>query len=318
MTTYRSRLFPIGFRTAATYRRSRLVLIFILLLFSPTAVKAAEWSPLIDRLAADGFDRQRISRLFERPEMTFEPDSMSKKIEALIKKKDRRSIATCPRCREIYRSFLRPEIINEARAYARENRASLDRIASEYCVPGEVVVAIIVVETRLGKNLGDKKAFNILASMALASDLEMIRPYLDRDLITTRTEDFARSRCRQKSNWAYNELKSLIHYADSNGLDPLRIPGSMYGAIGLCQFMPSNTSVYGVDADGDGRIDLFTPPDALFSIGNYLHKNGWICRISKKKRYQAIFAYNHSRLYAETVLAVADRIRGGKAIAMAR
>jgi membrane-bound lytic murein transglycosylase B len=316
--TFQSRRFPEDCSIAAAYRRCRLALVLILLFIYPAAVKAAEWSPLIGRLTADGFDNQRIIRLFERPEVTFEPDSMSKKIEALIKKKDRRSAASCPRCREIYQSFLRPDIINEARAYARENKDSLDRIASKYCVPGEVVVAILVVETRLGKNLGDKKAFNILASMALASNLEMIRPYLERDLITARTEDFARNRCRQKSDWAYNELKALIRYADTNGLDPLGIPGSIYGAIGLCQFMPSNTTIYGIDADGDGRIDLFAPPDALFSIGNYLHKNGWTCRIGRKKQYKAIFAYNHSRLYTETVLAVASRIRSGRSVAMAR
>jgi membrane-bound lytic murein transglycosylase B len=296
----------------------RLAIVFILLLFYPAAVKAAEWAPLIGRLAADGFDRQRISRLFDRPEVRFEPDSMSKKIESLIKKKDRRSIATCPRCREIYQSFLKPDVINEARAYAKENKEILDRIASDYCVPGEVVVAILVVETKLGKNLGDKNAFNTLASMALTSDLELIRPYLDGNLITPQTEEYARSRCRQKSNWAYNELKSLIRYADLNGVDPLLIPGSIYGAIGLCQFMPSNVSIYGIDGDRDGRIDLFTAPDALPSVGNYLKKSGWTCSSSKKRQYQAVFAYNHSRLYTETVLAVAGRIKNGRSVAMSR
>lgn len=291
--------------------RQRLVLIFIVLLFFPGAAKATEWSPLVDRLAADGFDRQRMSRLFERTDVQFEPDSMSKKIESLIRKKDRRSVKSCPRCKEIYQSFLRPDVIDKAQAYARENKASLDRITSDYCVPGEVVVAILVVETKLGKNLGDKNAFNNLASMALASDLEMIRPYLESGLLTPRLESFARNRCRQKSNWAYNELKSLIRYADLNGVDPVGIPGSIYGAIGLCQFMPSNAYIFGIDADQDGRIDLFSAPDALFSIGNYLRKNGWTCRIGKKQQYRAIYAYNHSRLYAETVLAVAGKIRNG-------
>ena len=305
-------------RSASPCSRHHLAMFLIFFLFYPAVASAVEWSPLISRLVADGFDDQRIHRLFASPEVKFEPDSMSKKIEALIKKKDRRSVASCPRCREIYQSFLKPDVINDARAYASENKVILDHIASSYCVPGEVIVSILLVETRLGKNLGDKNAFNTLASMALTPELDMIRPYLDSSLIKPRTEDFARSRCRQKSNWAYNELKSLIRYADQSGVDPLRIPGSIYGAIGLCQFMPSNATIYGVDADQDGRIDFFSPSDALHSIGNYLHKNGWTCRIGKKKQYQVIFAYNHSRLYAETVLAVAGRIRNGGPLAMSR
>jgi membrane-bound lytic murein transglycosylase B len=310
LITLLSPRFPFCRRGMARFRQ-RLILVFLFFLFYPAAAKATEWSPLVDRLAADGFDRQRVSRLFERPDVQFEPDSMSKKIESLLKKKDRRSVKSCPRCKEIYQSFLRPDVIDEAQTYARENKASLDQITSDYCVPGEVVVAILVVETKLGKNLGDKNAFNNLASMALASDLEMIRPYLDSRLLTPQRESFARNRCRQKSDWAYNELKSLIRYADLNGVDPVSIPGSIYGAIGLCQFMPSNAHIFGIDADRDGRIDLFKTPDALFSIGNYLRKNGWTCRIGKKQQYRAIYAYNHSRLYAETVLAVAGKIRNG-------
>lgn len=313
-----SRYLRVRSRSTSSCSRHHLAIVLIFFLFYPAAAMAAEWSPLISRLVADGFDEHKIYRLFASPEVRFEPDSMSKKIEALIKKKDRRSVATCPRCREIYQSFLKPDIINDARAYARENKVILDRVASDYCVPGEVIVSILLVETRLGKNLGDKNAFNTLASMALTSDLDMIRPYLESNLITPQTEDFARSRCRQKSNWAYNELKSLIRYADQSGVDPLRIPGSIYGAIGICQFMPSNTTIYGIDGDQDGRIDFFNPSDALHSIGNYLHRNGWTCRISKKRQYQVIFAYNHSRLYAETVLAVAERLRNGRPIAMSR
>jgi membrane-bound lytic murein transglycosylase B len=68
----------------------------------------------------------------------------------------------------------------------------------------------------------------------------------------------ARTICQRKADWAYAELKALILYAYRSGFDPLTLLGSIYGAIGLCQFIPSNILPYGIDADHDGRIDLFT------------------------------------------------------------
>ncbi|PKN59750.1 MAG: murein transglycosylase, partial [Deltaproteobacteria bacterium HGW-Deltaproteobacteria-11] len=190
-----------------------------------------------------------------------------------------------------------------------ENTTTLKGIRARYCVPEEIIVAIMLVETELGRNTGSRKAFNTLASMALAGDLEMIRPYLAGDLLTAANEDYARRRCREKSDWAYQELLSLIHYAWKNKIDPLEIPGSIYGAIGLCQFMPSNVSPYGVDADGDGRIDLFATDDALHSIGKYLRNHGWKCQMSRKSRHRAIMAYNRSPIYANTVLDIAEKLR---------
>jgi membrane-bound lytic murein transglycosylase B len=41
--------------------------------------------------------------------------------------------------------------------------------------------------------------------------------------------------------------------------------------------MPSNYRRYGVDADADGRIDLWSDwPDVCASVGNYLKEHGWI------------------------------------------
>jgi len=176
-------------------------------------------------------------------------------------------------------------------------------------VPKEIVVSILLVETRLGDFVGGKWAFNSLACMALCTDLKTIRPYLPKKLISPRNEEFARTICRQKADWAYVELKALILYADWSGFDPLSLPGSIYGAIGLCQFMPSNILSYGVDADNDGRIDLFTKADALSSIANYLRGHGWKCSMDKASQLRVIFDYNNSSIYANTVLAVAEKLK---------
>ncbi len=52
--------------------------------------------------------------------------------------------------------------------------------------------------------------------------------------------------------------------------------GSYAGAMGAPQFMPSNYRRYAVDADANGRIDLWNDwPDVCASVGNYLKEHGW-------------------------------------------
>jgi membrane-bound lytic murein transglycosylase B len=93
------------------------------------------------------------------------------------------------------------------------------------------------------------------------------------------------------------------------------IPGSFYGAIGIAQFMPSQVLRHGVDGNGDGVVDLFVLEDALFSMGNYLMANGWRGSMrSQRKRRRAIYNYNHSRIYVNTVLAVADHLEEGRTV----
>ncbi len=263
---------------------------------------AADWSPLIERLVADGFEDQAVRDIFSRPEVEFDPSAMASKLESLLKRR-------AGKPHGVYKSFLRSPVIAEAFSYLQANQELLENIHRRYCVPQEIVVAILLVETLLGKNVGEKSAFNRLASMALHSDLEAIRSYLPPNLVTTKNEDLARSRCREKAHWAYAELKALIHYATRSGIDPVNIPGSPYGAIGLCQFMPSNIVSYGVDADRDGHINLFSTPDALHSIANYLRGHGWKCQMNRRAWPKVIFAYNHSSVYVNTVLAVAEKLR---------
>jgi membrane-bound lytic murein transglycosylase B len=266
----------------------------------------ADWSPVIDRLVADGFDETTVRILFSRAEVTFEPSPMSSKLKELIE--------TVPRLpsenpKVVYQCYLKENVIAQARSYLRENTELLEDINNKYSVPKEIIVSILLVETRLGDSLGVKRAFNTLASMALSTDLETIRPHLPKKLINPRNEDFARTICRQKADWAYAELKALILYAYRSEFDPLTFPSSIYGAIGLCQFLPSNILPYGVDADNDGRIDLFTKADAFYSIANYLREHGWKPTMDKGSQREVILRYNKSSIYANTVLAVAQKLR---------
>jgi membrane-bound lytic murein transglycosylase B len=285
------------------------VFCLVALLFLPSLV-SAQWSPLIDRLVADGFDEPAVRALFSRPEVKFDPTVMISKVEELLRRSNSQpSAAPSYHSKVVYKGFLREKVINRARSYLVENTLLLDHVSKRYCVPKEVVVSILLVETRLGDFLGGRRAFNALASMALCSNLETVRPHLKKKLVNARNEDFARAICQRKADWAYAELTALILYADWSGLDPLSIPGSIYGALGLCQFIPSSVLYFGVDADDDGRVDLFTKVDALHSIANYLREHGWKCSMDRLSQLQVILDYNKSLVYANTVLAVAEKLK---------
>ena len=73
-----------------------------------------------------------------------------------------------------------------------------------------------------------------------------------------------------------DQLLSLMKTADKNNLDINNIRGSWAGAMGHFQFIPTTLAQYGVDGNGDGRVDIINSVgDAMFSAGNYLNKLGW-------------------------------------------
>jgi hypothetical protein len=78
---------------------------------------------------------------------------------------------------------------------------------------------------------------------------------------------------------------------------------SSAGAVGWTQFMPSTWQRFGVDADGDGRRNPASAPDAIFSTARYLHHLG-----APRDWRGALFGYNHSQAYVDAVLAQAAQL----------
>jgi len=208
----------------------------------------------------------------------------------------------------VYESVLQPERIAEAREFLLLNEDLLKEIHRRYGISPRVAVGLLALETRVGNYLGEKEAFTTLASMAISTDLEAMEPFLENQPITPGHRVWLQEKCRQKADWAYQELKALLTYANRNEVDLVGLPGSVYGAIGICQFMPTNALRYGVDGDGDGRIDLFKIEDALTSMGNFMVHHGWRKGLNERK---ALFRYNHSRVYVNTILTLAEHLSIG-------
>lgn len=73
-------------------------------------------------------------------------------------------------------------------------------------------------------------------------------------------------------------------------------------AVGPFQFIPSTWSVYGVDANGDGRADPHNFYDAVYAAAGYLCHHG---AGTPHRLRAALLAYNHAGWYADRVLAIA-------------
>jgi membrane-bound lytic murein transglycosylase B len=115
---------------------------------------------------------------------------------------------------------------------------------------------------------------------------------------------------RENAARAYTELNALIRYGETHGVDVLRLPGSVYGAVGLCQFMPGNIAAYGVDGDDREGVDLFGTADAAHSVGNFLRENGFNPKSSVKKQLEALRRYNRSDSYAALALGMSLQLAG--------
>jgi Transglycosylase SLT domain len=80
---------------------------------------------------------------------------------------------------------------------------------------------------------------------------------------------------------------------------------SSAGAEGWMQFLPSSWGLYGVDANGDGFEDPYNPADAVFAAARYLAAAGGATNIRA-----AIFSYNHSQAYVDSVMLRAQLLGG--------
>ncbi len=236
------------------------------------------------QLIQQGLDKDFALQVFADQRNQFRPDVV-------------RKIATLRKERTAdYDHFLKPQVVAMGRQYLKSHEAQLAKARSQYDVSPEVIVAILTVESGLGKTTGKYPVFNVFASLAVMDTPEVIQE--------TGLSPGLMPRLKKKAAWARQELKTFLSYCQKNRLDPFQFSGSWAGAMGYSQFLPSSLVRCGQDGDGDGKIDLFTHPDAIASIANYLKKSGF--HQSRPQTWRrAVLSYNNSDAYADTILTLA-------------
>ncbi|MDH3544855.1 MAG: lytic murein transglycosylase [Desulfuromonadales bacterium] len=142
-----------------------------------------------------------------------------------------------------------PERIAEGRLMLQRYSTWLGRVERTYKVQRRFIVALWGIESSYGRHTGKHPVIPALVTLAY----------------DPRRGDYFRK-----------ELLAALKILDEGHVSLSRMKGSWAGAMGPFQFMPSSYRHYAVDADGDGRINIWgSVPDALASAANYLAKAGW-------------------------------------------
>jgi membrane-bound lytic murein transglycosylase B len=161
--------------------------------------------------------------------------------------------------------LLSPESLERCRSFIAAHALAFDAAQKLYGVPREVICGHLRIETDFG-------IVTPLTPYPLGTF-----PAIDRLLsLYVRRPAALRSSARfvQRQHFAETQLVDLLTAAKENSWDLFEIPGSSTGAIGLVQFEPSVFDI-AVDGNGDGKIDLFDPEDAILSVAHYLVLHGW-------------------------------------------
>jgi membrane-bound lytic murein transglycosylase B len=70
--------------------------------------------------------------------------------------------------------------------------------------------------------------------------------------------------------------------------------------------MPATFAHYAVDGDGDGKADIMSPADSIYTAARYLCANG--AGHGDAGLYNAVWHYNHADWYVALVLSLAGKI----------
>lgn len=152
--------------------------------------------------------------------------------------------------------FIEPVRIQAGADFWDEHAQALERAEQAYGVPAEIIVGIIGVETVYGRNTGNFRVLDTLATLGF--------DYPD-------TPNRA-----ARMNFFRGQLEQTLLFARESDIDPFSLLGSYAGAIGLPQFMPGSIRNFAVDFDVDGKVDLRNSAvDAIGSVANFLVQHGW-------------------------------------------
>ena len=222
----------------------RGIVVFVSLVISSAAVAQpvndAAREAFIDKMVdSHGFDRAELTKLIGAAviDQTI-LDTMARPAERVVPWFEYRNI------------FMTEERIAAGVRFWAEHAGNLERVAERYGVAPEMIVSIVGIETYFGTRMGKYRVLDALATLAFA--------------YPPRASFFAA------------ELESFLLLTREEKVDPTAALGSYAGAMGAGQFIPSSYRAYAVDADSDGKRDLWTDWDDVFgSVANYFAKHGW-------------------------------------------
>ena len=174
-------------------------------------------------------------------------------------------------------------IVSQGRARKARAPDFYAALEQRYGVPAGVLLAIHGMETGFGSFMGDTNVVSAIATLSYD--------------------------CR-RSAFFTPHLIAALKLVDAGEITPASL-GAKHGEVGHTQFLPGNVLAYGVDGDGDGRIDLTGMADALASTANYLAQKGWQPGRGYQEgepNFAVIRQWNAAKVYEQAIALMAARI----------
>lgn len=177
-------------------------------------------------------------------------------------------------------------IVSRGRQMKRSNAALFASIEQRFGVPAGPLIAIWGMETGFGSFMGKEHTLSAVSTLAFD--------------------------CR-RSDYFTDQLYAALKLVEQGTL-PVNARGAAHGEIGQTQFLPKNVLKYGVDADGNGRIDMVgSRADALASTANFLRGHGWQPGAGYQPgqaNYAAIQGWNAATVYQQAIAIMGAQIDG--------
>ncbi|MEO1138611.1 MAG: lytic transglycosylase domain-containing protein [Pseudomonadota bacterium] len=174
-------------------------------------------------------------------------------------------------------------IVAQGRKRKARDAGFYNWIEQNYGVPSGVIIAIHGMETGFGGFMGDSSVVSA---------------------IVTLTYD-----CRRSEFFKPHAIGALKLV--DRGSITLGTKGAKHGELGHTQFLPGNALKYGVDGNGDGRVDFYNQADALVSTANFLRQKGWKPGQGYQEgqpNFQVIKAWNAATVYQKAIAIMGAQI----------
>ena len=143
-----------------------------------------------------------------------------------------------------------PQRVARGRERLAQVQAEADAAAARHGVPAAIIGAIWGIESNFGSDLGQTPVIDALATLGFDG---------------------------RREAWARGQLLAALKILQSGDVERSRLVGSWAGAMGHTQFIPSAFLAYALDADGDGRRDLWASmADVTASTAHFLARSGWV------------------------------------------
>lgn len=142
-----------------------------------------------------------------------------------------------------------PQRVTLGRDKLQKNRRPAQAASARYGVPASVLAAIWGVESNFGTAFGDIPVIDALATLGFEG---------------------------RREAWARAQLLDALRILQNGDITRAQMVGSWAGAMGQTQFIPSVFLAHAVDADGDGRRDIWgSMADVFASTANFVAHSGW-------------------------------------------